>query len=236
MLLHELLGLPEREKHVVSLCGGGGKTTLMYALARETKTILPTALFTTTHIMTPSDADVVLSVPFSAEECRAAWREGKIASSGTFLSEERKFGAPGEYAMRFLCREASAVIIEADGARRLPVKFPAAREPVIRPETTHTIVVAGLSALGKKPEEIVHRYALAKNTVDLSGDSLTEKQMAELLWAGYGRFDPIFFINQTDTSDLVQRGERICAMLRDFGARRAVTASLHALAKSYERG
>ena len=199
MVLHELLGLPEREKHVVSLCGGGGKTTLMYALARETKTILPTALFTTTHIMTPSDADVLLSV-------------------------------------RFLCREASAVIIEADGARRLPVKFPAAREPVIRPETTHTIVVAGLTALGKKPEEIVHRYALAKNTVDLSGGSLTEKQMAELLWAGYGRFAPIFFINQADTGDLAQRGERICAMLRDFGARRAVTASLHALKKSYERG
>ena len=107
---------------------------------------------------------------------------------------------------------------------------------MIRPETTHTIVVAGLSALGKKPEEIVHRFALAKNTVDLSGDLLTEKQMAELLWAGYRRFDPIFFINQADTSDLAQRGERICAMLRDFGARRAVTASLHALRKSNERG
>ena len=100
----------------------------------------------------------------------------------------------------------------------------------------HTIVVAGLSALEKKPEEIVHRYALAKNTVDLSGDSLTEEQIAELLWAGYGHFDPIFFINQADTSDLAQRGERICAMLRDLGARRAVKASLHALRKSYERG
>ena len=60
--------------------------------------------------------------------------------------------------------------------------------------------------------------------------------MAELLWAGYGLFDPIFFINQADTGDLVQRGERICAMLRDFGAHRAVTASLHALRKSNERG
>ena len=79
MVLHELLGLPEREKHVVSLCGGGGKTTLMYALARETKTILPTALFTTTHIMPPSDADVVLSVPFSEDESRAAWREEEKA-------------------------------------------------------------------------------------------------------------------------------------------------------------
>ena len=114
MILHELLGLPEREKHVVSLCGGGGKTTLMYALAREAKTLMPTALFTTTHIMTPSDADVILSVPFSKEECRAAWREGKIASSGTRLSEERKYGAPEEDTMRFLCRAADAVIIEAD--------------------------------------------------------------------------------------------------------------------------
>ena len=75
MVLHELLGLPEREKHVVSLCGGGGKTTLMCALAHETKTRMPTALFTTTHIMPPSDADVVLSVPFSEDESRAAWRE-----------------------------------------------------------------------------------------------------------------------------------------------------------------
>ena len=105
MILHELLGLPEREKHVVSLCGGGGKTTLMYALAREAKTLMPTALFTTTRIMAPSDADVILSVPFSKEECRAAWREGKIASSGTRLSEERKYGAPEEDTMRFLCRE-----------------------------------------------------------------------------------------------------------------------------------
>ena len=109
------------------------------------------------------------------------------------------------------------------------MKFPAAWEPVICPETTHTIVVAGLSALGKKPEEIVHRYALAKNTVDLSGDSLTEEQMAELLWAGYGHFDPIFFINQADTAELAERGERICALLRSLGAYRAVTGSLHAL-------
>lgn len=229
MVLHELLGLPEREKHVVSLCGGGGKTTLMYALARETKTLMPTALFTTTHIMPPSDADVVLSVPFSEEVCCAAWREGKIVSSGVFLAEERRFGAPEEEAMRFLCREAASVIIEADGARRLPVKFPAAWEPVIRPETTHTVVVAGLSALGKHPAEIVHRHALAKDVVDVSGDRLTEKHMAELLWAGYGRFDPIFFINQADTAELAERGERICALLRSLGAYRAVTGSLHAL-------
>ena len=189
--------LPLGETTVITGVSGGGKTTLMYALAREAKTLMPTALFTTTHIMAPSDADVILSVPFSEEECRAA----------------------------------DAVIIEADGARRLPVKFPAAWEPVIRPETTHIVAVAGLSALEQKPEEIVHRYTLAKDVVDLSGEALTEEQMADLLWAGYGRFDPIFFLNQADTPALLHRGERICAILRAHGARRAVPGSLHALRK-----
>ena len=228
MTLHELLGLPMEKKHVVSLCGGGGKTTLMFALARETKAVMPTAIFTTTHIMPPEEADVMLAVPFSAEECRAAWRGGKIAASGSYLAEERKFGAPEEDAMRFLCREAESVMIEADGSRRLPVKYPAAWEPVIRPETTDIVVVAGLSALGKVPSEIVHRYALAKECVDLSGDTLTEEQMAALLWAGYGRFDPVFLLNQADTAALAGRSERICERLRGLGAKRAVTASLHA--------
>lgn len=229
MKLHALLGLPEREKHVVSLCGGGGKTTLMYALAREANAAVPTALFTTTHIFPPSGEDIVLSVPFSEEECRAAWRAGKIAAAGNYLENERKFRSPEEEAMRFLCREATAVIIEADGARRLPVKFPAAYEPVLRPETTHTVVVAGLSALGKVPEEIVHRYALAIDSVDLSGGELTERQMAELLWTGYGRYDPFFLLNQADTPERAVRGERICARLRELGARRAIAASLHSI-------
>lgn len=235
MILHEMLGLPEGEKHVVSLCGGGGKTTLMLALARETKCLVPTAFFTTTHIMPPTDADTVLSLPFSEAECRAAWREGKIAFSGSYLSGERKFGAPAEDTMCFFCREAVAVVIEADGSRRLPVKYPAPWEPVIRPETTHTVVVAGLSALGKRPEEVVHRYELAKSVVDLTGTALTEKQMAELLWAGYGRFDPIFFVNQADTSELAERGEEICVVLRALGARRAVTGSLHMLERYSKR-
>ena len=229
MVLHELLGLPEQEKHIVSLCGGGGKTTLMYALARETKTALPTALFTTTHIYPPSDEDIVLSVPFSEDVCRAAWRSGKIAAAGIFLVPEGKFRSPEEDVMRFLCAEASAVFIEADGARRLPIKYPAPWEPVIREETTHTVVVAGLSALGQNPETIVHRYALGQDVLDLSGDALTERQAAELLWGGYRRFDPVFLLNQADTPELAERGERICEMLRALGARRAVAASLHTL-------
>ena len=131
--------------------------------------------------------------------------------------------------MRFLCAEASAVFIEADGARRLPIKYPAPWEPVIRKETTHTVVVAGLSALGQNPETIVHRYALGQDVLDLSGDALTERQAAELLWEGYRRFDPVFLLNQADTPELAERGERICEMLRALGARRAVTASLHTL-------
>ncbi len=236
MKLHKLLGLPENDNHVVSLCGGGGKTTLMYALARESAEIMPTALFTTTHILPPNDADVALLVPFSEDKCRAAWEEGKIVSSGTFLREKRKFGPPEENVMRFLCREAASVIIEADGAKRLPIKSPAAWEPVIREENTHTVVMAGLSALGKDPETIVHRFALAKECVDLSGHALNEEQAARLLWTGYAKYSPIFFLNQADSPELLESGERICGLLRSYGALKAVTASLLQILGKNHRG
>ena len=138
--------------------------------------------------------------------------------------------------MRFLCREGASVIIEADGAKRLPIKSPAAWEPVIREESTHTVVVAGLSALGKDPETIVHRFSLAKECVDLSGHALTEEQTARLLWAGYAEYSPIFFLNQADSPELRESGERICELLRSYGALRAVTASLHQILGKNRRG
>ncbi len=50
------------------------------------------------------------------------------------------------------------MIIEADGARKLPIKAPAEHEPVI-PEFVNTVItVIGLSGLGKPlTEEWVHR-------------------------------------------------------------------------------
>ena len=44
---------------------------------------------------------------------------------------------------------ADYVLVEADGAKRFPLKAPAAHEPVIPDETRLVIAVAGLSGVGK---------------------------------------------------------------------------------------
>ena len=166
---------------------------------------------------------------FSPEKCREIWKNGEIAAAGEFQPEVRKFGPPEEEVMAFLCREAKGVYIEADGSRCLPLKYPSPWEPVIRSETTHVIVLAGLSALGRKPEEVFHRLALAREHMDIPEETVTEELMARVLWAGYGKYDPIFFLNQADTPELRARGEAIAALLLRQGAKRAVTGSLRGM-------
>ena len=51
--------------------------------------------------------------------------------------------------------------IEADGARRMPLKVPAAHEPVIPGETTHVLSVYGLDAVGRTFKEVCFRFELA---------------------------------------------------------------------------
>ena len=51
------------------------------------------------------------------------------------------------------------MLIEADGAKHHSLKYPAAHEPVIVPETTEVILLMGLWELGKPAETVVYRYA-----------------------------------------------------------------------------
>ena len=54
-------------------------------------------------------------------------------------------------------RLADYVLLEADGAKRLPLKAPAEHEPVIPPETTLVIAVLGLDGIGKPVSEAAFR-------------------------------------------------------------------------------
>ncbi len=226
MSLHDLLGVPKGVKRIVSICGAGGKTTLMYSLAREAAAAEKVSVFTTTHILRPQEPDVDVLIPFRQPECLQCWENGRIACTGTVSEKEDKLTAPREEAYRFVLDRSDAVFIEADGAKRLPLKYPAAWEPVIPKETTHIVAVAGLSALGKPADEIVHRYTLARNVITFAEGIITAQIMAEILWAGYSRYRPAFFLNQADDAESEQQGREAALALLEMGAERVVVASL----------
>ena len=111
---------------VTSVIGSGGKTSLIAALARE----LPGAvvLTTTTHILPFAGVPLVTSA--DAEAVRAALTESRVVCVGSQAEKDGKLAAP-ELGIDALVSLADYVLVEADGARRLPLKAHAPWEPVV---------------------------------------------------------------------------------------------------------
>ena len=78
--------------------------------------------------------------------------------------------------------QADAVFLEADGAKRMPCKAPASREPVLLPECDTVLAVAGLSALGRPLREVCFRLDEACALLCAAPDVLlTPELLAALL-------------------------------------------------------
>lgn len=230
MALSERLGLlPGREK-IVAIAGAGGKTTLMYALANEyLHRGLRVGVGTTTHILRPAaDGCVAVVCDGDPAALERALAEGRIAVAGTpARGAPGKLAAPAPETLAWLAAHTDALFLEADGSKRLPVKFPNATEPVIPPGTGRVIVVAGLSALGRPMDEACHRASLARETLGIpKGASVTPETIARLLLVGYGRYSPAVLLNQADTPALRAQGEEIAALLHAGGVSSVAILSL----------
>ncbi len=156
-------GLPR----VISLVGGGGKTTTMYQLADELaeqgKRVLVT---TTTHIRRPDPEDGPAALIRHVGELADFVWDGRILTAGKPLHTEdlsfRKLTMPeGLDDPEELARLLDAfdvILVEADGAKRLPLKIPEDWEPVLLPQTGMVIACAGLSAVGQTFGETCFRF------------------------------------------------------------------------------
>ena len=162
--------------HIVSLVGGGGKTTLLHAMAahgaRKGWRVLAS---TTTHIQRPKE-------PLLARtnaELAALWTSGNYAVAGA-PAPDNKLTQPPQ--LERWMAQADAVFLEADGAKHLPCKAPAAHEPVLLPESDIVLAVAGLSALGRPLREVCFRLDEACALLHTAPDvPLTPELLAALL-------------------------------------------------------
>lgn len=155
-----LAGLLGVGRGVTSVVGSGGKTSLLAALARE----LPgtVVLTTTTHVLPFPGVPLVTAA--DEGEVAAALRASRVVCVGSWAEQDgdARRGRPGKLAapalgIRALAALADHVLVEADGARRLPLKAHAAWEPVVPACSTRTVLVLGASGLGRPVREAVHR-------------------------------------------------------------------------------
>jgi probable selenium-dependent hydroxylase accessory protein YqeC len=155
---------------VISLIGAGGKTSLMFGLARELAALGRTVLTTTTTNLffpTRDQSPVTLvtgTVPVFLARAVAALKDHHHISAGTCHMPDtgklRGFSA----VMIDEIRQAGLfdwIIVEADGARQLPIKASDIHEPVIPSSTTAIVHVTGLDAVNTPVDDThVHRPAI----------------------------------------------------------------------------
>lgn len=163
--------------------GSGGKTTLLKKMAAqyrsEGKSVLVT---TTTHMFREED-----TIPGDdAEAILCALREKGYVMAG--VAEGEKIGPLSQETFAAVAAQADAVLVEADGSKCLPLKYPNATEPIIPDSTDEIFVVCGLNALGQEARAVCHRLELVKACLAVEDDTLiTPVHIQKLVTEGYLR-------------------------------------------------
>lgn len=168
-------------KRKAALCfvGGGGKTSIMYELAAKLTSLGRKVLvLTSTHIYQPAPE------VYAASEAAAQklWQEGSFAVIGTIERDTNKLTPPASALYSALRHQADIVLCEADGAKHLPCKVPAAHEPALLKECDIVLAVCGLDALDKPLAEVVFRTQLAAAMLNVHEKTLlTAPLLARIL-------------------------------------------------------
>jgi len=150
--MDKLCDLLDIRPGVTALIGGGGKTTLMYHLARELRERGTVAVTTTTKIWPPTGIAVARD-PDTAREILA--REGLVCLG--VPSVQGKLVSPGFEGWDAL---ADYTLVEADGSAGKPFKGHEKHEPVLPPRRNTTILVLGADGFGRPISVAAHRPAL----------------------------------------------------------------------------
>ncbi len=157
MNLIEAFDLQPRD--LVALVGGGGKSSLLFALGRQWPG--RAVLTTTTRLFRAQTSLAAAALPL-ADIDRL---DEVLAAAGSCLvvgetAGDKVLGVPADLPARWLDRPAiDLVVVEADGSRQRPVKAPAAHEPVLPTGTTRTdshrfAALTGLLKAGHRTTEL----------------------------------------------------------------------------------
>jgi len=156
-------GFPGGTPSAVSIVGGGGKTSFMFALASELRALGRSVLVTTTtRIFDPRDEGRIFDALYLDDSWTAPAlassrlpRPGVAADSAGFLG----IAGSGTAGGKLLSVDPSiinaaagwdCILVEADGARHLPLKAPGDDEPVTPASAVAVVAVIGLDCLGKQ--------------------------------------------------------------------------------------
>lgn len=220
--LFEALELEQDHREVLSLIGGGGKTTVIRRMQKEwmARKIFH-GVSTTTHMQYAKNESFLGTPSLESflriyETCGTVWM-------GDPISEEKMKGLPEAFLQKVI-QTGAWLLLEADGAKCLPVKAPEEHEPVILPETTRVIQVYGLDGLDRSIGECCFRsHRVAEILEKKEKDLLTEADLALLAASTQGGRKMVgdrlyhVILNKADTPQMVNRAVKAGEKMLEYG-------------------
>jgi len=187
------------DKRFVTFVGAGGKTSLMeYLAAGAVRRGKRVAITTTTKIFVKDPYILTEEEDLKRLDMPSYLRIGRSIEGG-------KLTAVAFDDIKRMGDLFDLVLIEADGSKRLPLKYPAEYEPVIPPCSETIFVIAGLDGLFCKVREKVFRWELFCDRTGIKADEIVSPDIflrlfsRDILLKGVDDIQCTIVLNKLDT-------------------------------------
>lgn len=198
------------QQGVTAIIGGGGKSTLLHALADELSKHARVIVATSTKMYVPDWCPVLLSAKLGDVE--SALATSPLVCVGSIHEPTGKLDAP-RVAFSDLAGIADYVLVEADGAKKLPLKAHAEHEPVIPACANRVAYVVGIDGVGAPISQTCHRPELYAQLADTSTDETVTPEMVATVLEAESLHD-VVLINKVETESDWQKAESIAALVK----------------------
>ena len=195
---------------MTAIIGGGGKSTLLHALADELSKHARVIVATSTKMYVPDWCPVLLSAELGDVE--SALATSPLVCVGSIHEPTGKLDAP-RVAFSDLTGIADYVLVEADGAKKLPLKAHAEHEPVIPACANRVVYVVGIDGVGAPISQTCHRPELYAQLASASVDETVTPEMVATVLESESLHD-VVLINKVETESDWQKAENIAALVK----------------------
>ena len=232
-MIYNRLNLDLNNREIISVVGGGGKTTTIFQLGRELKGLNKKVLITTTTaIYNPDEKEYDYFFLEDIDNFNPS--KGTITVFGQEINNGKLIGVPLKKLDEVIEKQIfDFILIESDGAKKKTIKAPGEHEPVITQNTTKTIGVIGLDSLGKPINgENVHRPEIfTKITRTEISDIIESDVIIRLVLEKEGLFkyskgEKILLLNKASKDDLIKEAMEIRKSLLNKGIKNIVISNM----------